>query len=256
MRRKKKPRRAKRKTAKTPYNFTVEPATLPESYGRTTVVLLPVQPYLAHVFWEIASGDLAKAEKRLRRDARSAQPVLRFCDVTSPALGSTTTGDYFDVDIDLRTGNWYVHLWNPGRSYFVEVGFRPAEGGFVSLRRSNVAHFPPARPSLETDEGFQVQERERQRAEGARPSAGRPSTLRIEAVGRKQLAARQIPALTDSEDVLRRKLGEAYSFRGAGRGVFDVPKPARRDLAPGPFRKPDHDLVELNERSYTSGISS
>jgi hypothetical protein len=113
------------------------------SYGEDRVVLLPVEPCCAHVYWDL---DPERVKKKL--PARSAQPLLRFYDIT-PGCSDEPSG-FFDVEVDLRAGNWYVPLWSPGRSYVVELGMRNGRGRFLPLVRSNEAAFPPAHPSEET----------------------------------------------------------------------------------------------------------
>jgi hypothetical protein len=101
-----------------------ETVGLPDSYGETRVVLLPVDPYLLHVYWEITLVELRKAKHRLGDDYGRSQAVLRCYDVTNIIFDGTNAHSSFNVDIDLQAKNWYVSLWNPEKSYLVELGFR------------------------------------------------------------------------------------------------------------------------------------
>jgi hypothetical protein len=123
----------------------LEPGELPVSYGITSVVLIPVEPYLANVYWDVSPSDREKIGRRLAVRSRPSQPVLRFHDVTGH-LPNKKSPDFFDIEVDLRAGNWYVHLWSPGKSYFAELGLRSATGRFFPVARSNTAEFPAAGP--------------------------------------------------------------------------------------------------------------
>jgi hypothetical protein len=111
-------------------------ANLPESYGEPRVTLLPVNPYLVHAYWDFDAHALP-------------QPIppatLRFHDVTEGSAGST-----FDVAVDLAARGWYVPLWSPARSYYVELGWNE-EGGFHLLARSNTVETPRAWPVTDVD---------------------------------------------------------------------------------------------------------
>ena len=108
---------------------------LPRSYGHSRVTLTVVDPYLIHADWDIDTS-------RLPPDTSSA--ALRFHDVSGPSSA------FFEVDVDLRARNWYVHLLNPARSYYADLGVRTAQDGFVSLAASNRVQTPRAWPVAES----------------------------------------------------------------------------------------------------------
>lgn len=81
----------------------MEPAELPEGYGRDTLVLMPRDPVRCFAYWEIAQvtskqlaarhGEAALARARLLlRVHRSEQPDLEF-DISGPVRSW-----YFDAD--------------------------------------------------------------------------------------------------------------------------------------------------------------
>jgi hypothetical protein len=127
---------------------------LPEIHEATKVVLLPVNPYLAHVYWRIAPGDLREIGKVLAKPDLQAQPILRFYDITDVHPEDIEAHRWFDVEIDLRTGNWYVHLERPAKSCCIDLGLRIKGRKFRPLARSNVALTPRDRPSEKTEESF------------------------------------------------------------------------------------------------------
>ena len=108
---------------------------LPEWSGRPRVTLMAVNPYLIYVYWDFNLASLP---------SDTAAAALRFYDAAS----------YFDVDVDLRTGNWYVPLWNPAKTYYADLGAITASGEFVPLIRSNTIRTSRAWPAAEVQEGF------------------------------------------------------------------------------------------------------
>ncbi len=115
---------------------------LPESYGETRVVAMPVNPYLVHIYWELDSKSAS------RKTSQAAPGCLRFSDTTRGESPSS-----FDVKVDLAARSWYVHLWSPERRYSVELGVN-RQGEFVPLGRSNVVETPRAWPMAEVEEHF------------------------------------------------------------------------------------------------------
>src|SRR5207247_3637657 len=108
---------------------------LPSSYGRTCLVMLAIDPYTIHGYWEVTLEDLAGARNRIPKQ-KTAQPVLRFYYSGHASPGA----DPFDVNIDLRSRNWYVPLWSAGKTYYVELGLKAQHEQFVLLARSHIVH--------------------------------------------------------------------------------------------------------------------
>jgi len=127
---------------------------LPDSDGETKVVLLPVNPFLVHVYWEIAARDLEELGRTFKRLGPQVQSVLRFYATTQLDFDGMNPPTGFDVEIDLRAGNWYIHLESPVKSYCLDLGLRTAGGGFRRLARSNLAAIPPAGPSDDLAESY------------------------------------------------------------------------------------------------------
>jgi hypothetical protein len=115
-------------------------SVLPESYGRTKLVLLVVDPFRLHAYWELTLNDRVEGQQLLPVDATPPEWVLRFYDVT-PADEHTSPQGYFDIQVQARARNWYVPLWSAGRSYIAEIGLRRGES-FVAVCRSGVVHLP------------------------------------------------------------------------------------------------------------------
>ena len=100
------------------------------------MTLLTVNSYRMFAYWDFDAV-------RIPDPAPAA--TLRFHDVTEGSPESS-----FDVPVDLAARNWYVPLWSPGRSYYVELGWD--EGGkFRALARSNTMETPRAWPVTEVE---------------------------------------------------------------------------------------------------------
>ncbi len=138
----------------------MEPGKLPESYDQTRVVVLPIHPYLVHVYWEVAPGDVEKDRQRLPEADRAPQACLRFYDITYIDFDGTNAHGWFDVDIELGAENWYVELWSANKSYCVDLGLRSAAGDFLPLARSNIVQTAPDQPSVNIQERYSFLPRE------------------------------------------------------------------------------------------------
>jgi hypothetical protein len=123
--------------------------TLPTGYGKTRIVLLPVDPYLVHVYWEVSGSGTGFVKALVEAGALRPQAVLRFHDVTAMPVGGVRAEGSFDVKVDVEARNWYVRLLSPEKSYVVDLGFRGRDGRFHRIARSNRGETPRAWPCAE-----------------------------------------------------------------------------------------------------------
>jgi len=98
---------------------------IPERYMKEYLVLLPVNPDKIFAYWEL--------EKE-----RHGNGILRVYYKRGK--------DYFDVDVDVRSFNWYIDVPYDGEEYFAELGIRE-RGRFFPILRSNVIRVPRKRIS-------------------------------------------------------------------------------------------------------------
>lgn len=234
-----------------------EHGDLPDSYGETRVVLLPVDPYQVNVYWGINDQELGKNRKRLEQKYKHLQPALRFFDVTNIIFDGTNAHGVFDIAVDLQARNWYVHLWKPGKSYFVDLGFKTEFGLFFPIGRSNVAEIPPDRPQPKEAETLAVSKREvippiagqqprHALAEFQAAQVGHEEGVQIEYCDEAQ------PLLPS--EVLPEKPVRAGKIQAAPEQAFRTEKlPARRRMH---VRHGETDLADINEKSFVPGISS
>ena len=122
--------------------FEEEPAIEAVPPGDTRVVFLPRDPQWAYVFWEISDDDRQEAFK-----AGATQLCLRVADVTGLSGGSAHPHTLQEVPVDSHTTEWYLPVPLSDRDYRVELGYRRAGGGWISLATSAVARVPALHPS-------------------------------------------------------------------------------------------------------------
>ncbi len=103
---------------------------------------MEVDPGLAYAYWEVTPQDRIDVTQRLGEGATASRWVLRFHESAGNAAEGRSRGRYFDVDVDLTPGNWYVTLPAGGRSYRAELGPVDAQGHFLAACQSNIVHVP------------------------------------------------------------------------------------------------------------------
>jgi hypothetical protein len=119
-----------------------EMAPAPRPAAETRVVFLPRDPQWAYVFWEISDPDRDAALA-----AGASQLALRVADVTGLAPGSSHPHTLQEVVVDSHATEWYLPVPLSDRDYRVELGYRKAGGGWISLAFSSVARVPALHPS-------------------------------------------------------------------------------------------------------------
>jgi len=127
-------------------------AQLPKAFrpaGATRVVFVPRDPQWAYVFWEIGELDLQAAQL-----AGATELALRLADVTGCEAGSAHPHALQEVVVDSAAREWFLPVPLSGREYRVELGFRKATGGWISLAFSSIARMPELEPCSWIDDQF------------------------------------------------------------------------------------------------------
>ncbi len=210
-----------------------ETGELPGPGEHNRLVLMAVDPYLIHAYWNI-SAKRADAAKALFDDDEPEAYVLRFRDATGIDFDGVNCRSSFDVDIRLDAGKWYVRLWSPERRYCADIGLRGKDGRLVALARSNMVETPPDWPRVRVDDAAALVEQGDPEGAAAGPEAA-------------PVDASAATAGADSREVLDRKLAEVAELRDEP--LADAWEPQANGAVHA-------DLTEANEKSFTPGISS
>jgi hypothetical protein len=235
--------------------------TLPFTYGKSRLILLPVDPYLMHAYWKISPEELRQANKQ----AESAQPVLRFyksANITDEAV------DRFDIEIDLRSHNWYVHLWSAEQAYYADLALRQNDGTMIRVVRSKVVRMPRPVPAIAVDQHFMKARTEGEAAQPQIVPAPRPepqpapiaplADVSLPVTREVKPAETPITKQIDSGNIVREKLRELYASVQRLRGSHGTESGTQR-----PMRKPPPstgisriDLSDAAEKKFEAGLSS
>ncbi len=243
-----------------------------EEYCESRVVLLPVEPYLIHAYWDVTSNDIEKAKQRLGDDYGQSQAVLRFYDVTNIIYDGTNAHGFFDVDIDLQAKDWYVDLWSPDKSYFVDLGFNAGDGFFLSLARSSVVKTPCASPAPKVDEHYMLVAEDAENGlskikvpeepiredliEAGKAEAGaeirKAEPLKEEERTEQDKSARTI----DLSQSIPRKFSEPCEVQIRRKPSLNPELPSTKSIQAQFEKRVDFDLTEMSEKRLALGISS
>ena len=110
-----------------------------QPFVETDLCLLVVDPHNIHAYWHVRGDDLARARTAGGQDAPL---VLRLYDITFIDFSRSRPHGFFDVQVNGLHSNWYIHLWEPAKSYIADLGLRRHDGTLVALARSNVISTP------------------------------------------------------------------------------------------------------------------
>ncbi|MBN1609555.1 MAG: DUF4912 domain-containing protein [Polyangiaceae bacterium] len=201
---------------------------LPDCYGHSRVVLLAVDPFHVHAYWEMTLPDRIRARELLSPLWENEAPtwVLRFYDVTSIDFDGSNARSTFDVAVSPSARNWYVELWSSDKSYVAELGPRFGEQ-FVPVCRSNRVRIPRSEPPPPREPEWQampaaVQESSASVAPSASASAEQPAGVAdIHASPLVQSPLPMLPTFPRHAPTI--PLGDTRAFEAALRGAADGP---------------------------------
>ena len=115
---------------------------LPFSYNETKLVLLARDPFWAYAYWDF-SGETWNWIQDMRHKKNGLRYVLR--------LKNCDDHKFFDVDVQLETKNWYIHIGIPDASFEAELGIIDGNGQYYLIVKSNRIRMPRNGPSDEID---------------------------------------------------------------------------------------------------------
>ncbi len=242
-----------------------------EEYCESRVVLLPVEPYLIHAYWDVTCNDIEKAKQRLGDDYGQSQAVLRFYDVTNIIYDGTNAHGFFDVDIDLQSKDWYVNLQRPDKSYFVDLGFKTGDGFFLSVARSSVAKTPCAWPVPKADAHYMLVAEDAENGLSKIKVPEEPIRDDLIEAGKAEAGAeiRKVVSLKEEErpeqDKSARtiglsqsipwKLSEPREFQIRRKPSLNPELQSTKSIQAQFEKRVDFDLTEMSEKGLALGIS-
>ncbi len=115
---------------------------LPGGYGESRIVLLPRDPQWAYAYWDIPNEH--KHELRMQG---GQQLALRLYDVTDIDLNYQAPHNVQEYLCDEMAREWYLPVPVSDRDYILDIGYRCADGRWLSLARSAPIRVPPVYPS-------------------------------------------------------------------------------------------------------------
>lgn len=119
---------------------------LPEGYGETKIVLLPIDPNFIYVYWDIPNEDREKL-----RQQGGKQLALRVCDVTEIDLDTQDPYSVEFYECDELAREWHISVPMSDRDYLVEIGYITNNQRWLLLARSLHVRVPPIYPSDRED---------------------------------------------------------------------------------------------------------
>jgi len=131
-------------TSKTVPSSKVE-TDLPETYGDHRLVVMPRDPNWAYAYWDLNPTKVRDLLKSAGQTADNARWILRV--YASPLRATEDMKNFFDVDIHVQGGNYYLNLSRPGARFIVEIGVMDHSGLFRSTAQSNPFILPLDHPS-------------------------------------------------------------------------------------------------------------
>ncbi|WP_227934977.1 DUF4912 domain-containing protein [Alkalihalobacillus deserti] len=127
--------------------------SIPASYDRDEVTLLPQSPTVIHAFWELSGSLRQMSEHQCRLPWHELRKQLRVYDCTMIDFNGHNGHRYFDIEIPEMTNNWTIHGLEPNRTYMVDFGVITRQHTFLSLLRSNAIDTPR---STDSQKGLHV----------------------------------------------------------------------------------------------------
>jgi len=127
-------------THSTEYNKDpLETGDLPYCYDINRIVVLPVDPTFAFIYWEVREDTL---NSMLDQFGYNSKLTIRIYDVTNVEFNGLNANEWWDVEAFNRIGNWYLRHYKGDRNLVVDIGLKSADGLFHVIHRSKAIYFP------------------------------------------------------------------------------------------------------------------
>jgi uncharacterized protein len=112
--------------------------------AKDRLVVMVRDPYWLHAYWELSRKSVERAKVALAQYWHGARPVLRVYEIHRDGTTSAARQPIRDVEIHGGVNNWYIDVYNPPKTYQLDVGYLVPGGKFFCLARSNMVSTPPA----------------------------------------------------------------------------------------------------------------
>jgi uncharacterized protein len=114
----------------------------PGGYGESRIVLMPRDPQWAYTYWDVPN----EHRQDLRRQG-GQQLALRLYDSTDMDMGYQVPHNVQEYPCDELAREWYIPIPVSDRDYVIDIGYRCADGRWLTLARSAAVRIPPTYPS-------------------------------------------------------------------------------------------------------------
>ncbi len=128
---------------------------IPGRYYDNKLVLMARDPYWCYSYWDISSRLMTQKTDEAKKHG-PYKLVIRIYDVTDIVFNGSNAHKHMDIEVTGDANNWYINVWEAGRAYIAELGFRTDSGKFILIARSNTVGAPTDRVSEKTDEEWMV----------------------------------------------------------------------------------------------------
>ena len=115
------------------------------------LVVMVRDSFWLHAYWELSRQSVERARAAMGQHWHAARAVLRVWQVARDGTTSTARKLVRDVDVHGGVSNWYIDVYDPPKSYQLDIGYLAPEGKFLSLARSNIVSTPPAESANAVD---------------------------------------------------------------------------------------------------------
>lgn len=115
---------------------------LPQFYKEDKIVVMVVDPWYIHTYWELKESSVNEAGiKLINQGADSFVKILRVYEIDA-ILGMSSIKNYFDIKLNDSAFNWYINTAMPGTSWCIDIGLLGNNGMFLAIARSNCVNTP------------------------------------------------------------------------------------------------------------------
>jgi hypothetical protein len=112
--------------------------------SKDRLVLMVRDPYWLHAYWELTRASVERARAALGQHWHGARPDLRLSELIRGGTTCSSRRVVRDIQVHGGVNNWYLDVYDPPKSYQVELGYLGPHGKFFSVVRSNVVTTPLA----------------------------------------------------------------------------------------------------------------